>query len=204
VTRPTLARFATLAALATTIGCATSRPPEAESKPPVAETPARAAPASEAEPASGRPGSYLDAQARELSLIPGLDVARKSDALILVFGDAELFEASSSALSAAGGERVRALAHTVAHYPKQQIIVKGHSDNERPERASQRETEDRADSVRNLLVAEGVLPSRVTAVGLGASLPLASNDTDEGRARNRRLEIELRPDEEVLQGEASR
>ena len=81
--------------------------------------------------------------------------------------------------------------------------MKGHTDTQGDERANQRLSEDRADSVRNMLIAEGVSPARITAVGLGASLPVATNSTPEGRQQNRRVEIELRPDAEVLQGEAS-
>ena len=195
----TLLAAATLWAFGTTLGCAPEPPAGAEAKPSaVAENAAPAAP----EPASaappGAPGGYLDGQARELDLIPGADVQRRSDALIVTLPGEALFAGSSAALSAEGAERIRGLARALAHYPKQQIIVKGHTDNEGPERASQSASEDRADSVRNLLVAEGVTPSRITAIGLGASLPLASNETEEGRQKNRRLEIELRPDEEVL------
>jgi OOP family OmpA-OmpF porin len=47
--------------------------------------------------------------------------------------------------------------------------------------------------VRSYLVAKGVAPARVTAVGLGESQPLVTNTTAEGRQQNRRVEIELRP-----------
>jgi outer membrane protein OmpA-like peptidoglycan-associated protein len=202
----TLLASATLWAFGTTLGCAPEPPAGAEAKPnAVAESAPSAAPAPAsaiAQPADAA-GGYLDGQARELDLIPGADVQRRPDALVLTLQSEALFEGSSRALSAQGSERIRALAHTLAHYPKQQIIVKGHTDNESPERSSQSASEDRADSVRNLLVAEGVTPSRITAIGLGASLPVASNTTEEGRQKNRRLEIELRPDEEALAGAPS-
>ena len=197
---------ATLWAFATTLGCAPEPPAGAEAKPiPVAENaaPAAPAPASAAAQPAAAAGGYLDGQARELDLIPGADVQRRRDALIVSLPGDALFQGSSTALSADGAERIRTMAHTLAHYPRQQIIVKGHTDDAAAERSSQSASEDRADAVRNLLVAEGVTPSRITAIGLGASMPLACNTTEEGRQQNRRLEIELRPDEEALAGAPS-
>jgi outer membrane protein OmpA-like peptidoglycan-associated protein len=200
----TLAAAAALAALA----CAQNPPPAAPA------APAAPAPAPAPEPAvastgalrvggAGPIGSYLERQQSELEGIPGTQVERKKDALrVSVDGDG-LFEGSSAELSAGGAERVRTLARTFAQYPKQRLIVKGHTDDQANERTSQRLSEERADRVRNLLVAEGVLPSRISAVGLGSSLPVASNSTAEGREQNRRLEIELLPDDDVLQGEPS-
>jgi outer membrane protein OmpA-like peptidoglycan-associated protein len=153
--------------------------------------------------AGGLLGNYLDKQAQELGAIPGAEVTRKDDALLVNMEGGILYDSNSALLSPGGADRIRSLARTVQDYPKERIIVKGHTDSQGDERANQRLSEDRADSVRNMLVAEGVTPSRITAVGLGASLPLATNSTAEGRQQNRRVEIELRPDAEVLQGEAS-
>ena len=199
--REVLAVCATAAAFGATLGCAPGQPAGAQAVPSaVAGTTAAATPqpAPVAAPSAGTPGGYLDGQAQELDLIQGADVQRRADALVVTLPGDALFDGSATALSAGGVDRVRALAHTLAHYPKQHVIVKGHTDNQAPERRNQSASEDRADSVRNLLVAEGIMPSRVTAIGLGASLPAASNDTAEGRQRNWRVEVELRPDEDVL------
>jgi outer membrane protein OmpA-like peptidoglycan-associated protein len=152
--------------------------------------------------AGGLVGNYLDKQAEELAAIPGADVTRKDDSLLVNLQGGILYDSNSAMLSPGGADRIRTLARTVQSYPKERIIVKGHTDSQGDERSNQRLSEDRADSVRNLLVAEGVMPSRVTAVGLGASMPVATNSTAEGRQQNRRVEIELRPDAEVLQGDA--
>jgi len=195
---------ATLAALGATSGCA-SGPPAAVAPAPaaVAETPASGAPAPAGSPALAgalnAAGGYLDGQARELELVPGTEVQRRADALLVTLPGEALFDGMGTSLTSAGVERVQALAQTLLRYPKQAIIVKGHTDAQAPERA-QSTSEDRADSVRNVLVAAGLLPSRITAIGLGASLPLAGNETEAGRQRNRRVEIELRPDDDVLAG----
>jgi outer membrane protein OmpA-like peptidoglycan-associated protein len=190
-----------LLALSGALGCASSAPvPE--------PVPPQASPAAPVvAPASVRPGplgSYLDRQSAELESIAGPSaVERRSDALVVSLESGTLFDENTAELSNAGAERVRSIARTLSQYPKERLIVKGHTDAVGEERASQRLSEDRAENVRNALIAEGLAPSRITAVGLGASLPVASNSTAEGRQQNRRIEIELRPDDEVLQGASS-
>ena len=188
-----------LVALSAALGCASA---------PVVEPPAPAAPApAVVMPAPVRPGpigSYLDRQLAELQGVAGHSaVERRSDALVVSLESDALFDERGTELTQAGAERVRAIARTLQQYPKERVIVKGHTDGVGEQRASQRLSEDRADSVRNLLIAEGVAPSRITALGLGASLPTATNATAEGRQQNRRIELELRPDDEVLQGASS-
>jgi outer membrane protein OmpA-like peptidoglycan-associated protein len=80
------------------------------------------------------------------------------------------------------------------------LIIKGHTDSQGDDRYNQKLSEERADTVRNFLVSEGVQPARITAIGFGSKMPVATNSTAEGRQQNRRVEIEIRPDEEVMQG----
>jgi outer membrane protein OmpA-like peptidoglycan-associated protein len=153
-------------------------------------------------PAAAQRGAVvsLERQAQELAAIPGAQVARRDDVLTVRFAGASLFESTSAELTDAGQERVRSLARAIVGEPRERIIVRGHSASQRDERASQTLSEELADSVRNLLVAEGVVPSRITAVGLAASQPVATNSTEEGRQQNRRIEIELWPEPELTQG----
>jgi len=149
--------------------------------------------------AGGLIGNYLDKQAQELDQIPGAEVEKKGDALILNFEGGILFDTNSSSLSAGGQDRLRSVARTVSQYPKERLIVKGHTDSTGNAQYNQRLSEERANNVRSFLVVEGVPTARVTAIGFGATLPVASNATPEGRQQNRRVEIEIRPDEEVMQ-----
>ncbi|HTO08069.1 MAG TPA: OmpA family protein [Myxococcota bacterium] len=201
---PTLANLAAATGLLalSALGCVTagSAPVSAPPGPAVPTVPV----VSSLSVRPGPIGDYLDRQTGDLETLAHVSgVDRRPDALVVSLASASLFDQNAAALSDAGAQRVRAIAGVIQRYPKQRVIVKGHTDSEGSERASQRLSEDRADSVRNLLIAEGVAPSRITAIGMGASLPVASNSTAEGREQNQRIELELRPDDDVLQGASS-
>src|SRR5262245_35212581 len=136
------------------LACASPEPPPAPppSAPPPTPSPAASPPAS----------ADLDAQLRELSAIPGAEVERKNDVLVVRFASGSLFESSSPQLTADGQERIGTLARAIAGDPRERVIVRGHTDGERDERSNQVLSEELADSVRNCLVAEGVIPSRIT------------------------------------------
>lgn len=74
------------------------------------------------------------------------------------------------------------------------LRVEGHSDNRGDEKALQKESQERAEAVAKWLIAHGVDKKRVAAVGIGSERPIESNDTDEGRAINRRIELHLERD----------
>lgn len=151
--------------------------------------------------AGGMVGHYLDKQAQELDAIPGATVQRRDDSLLVNFESQILFDSGSATLFPGSFDRLRALAQTLNRYPKSDVIIKGHTDSAGEEAFNQTLSERRADGVRNFLIAESVAPPRITAIGFGESVPVASNETTEGRQRNRRVEIEIRPYDEVLRGE---
>lgn len=71
------------------------------------------------------------------------------------------------------------------------IAVEGHTDSKGSDEYNQKLSERRADAVRDYLAGHGVSKSRMTSAGFGESRPVASNDTDEGRAQNRRVELRV-------------
>jgi len=75
--------------------------------------------------------------------------------------------------------------------PSYAIEVQGHTDNASDDAASQTLSEARAKAVADYLVSKGVEPGRITAVGLGRSKPIASNDTEAGRSQNRRVTLKF-------------
>jgi len=148
--------------------------------------------------AGGLIGKYLDEQARALDAIPGANVQRRDDSLLVNFQSQRLFNSGSSTLEPGSFDRLRSLATTLNNYPQSSIIIKGHTDAEGADDYNQRLSEERADRVRNYLISEGVAPQRITAIGFGESMPVATNSTQAGKQQNRRVEVEIRPDRDVM------
>jgi outer membrane protein OmpA-like peptidoglycan-associated protein len=153
--------------------------------------------------AGGLIGNYLDKQAKEIDAIPDADVQRRDDSLIVMLPGDVLFDTNSSALAPGAYERLRSLAATFNRYPDTNIVVKGHTDSTGAESYNLKLSEERAENVRKYLVAEGVSPSRVTAIGFGEAYPLVSDATSSGRQQNRRVEIEIKPNDELREQDAA-
>ena len=80
---------------------------------------------------------------------------------------------------------------------KARVEIEGHTSSEGSEELNQKLSEERANSVRDYMIQKGIAKERVTAVGYGFSRPKASNDTEEGRRQNRRIEVRGTNPEEV-------
>jgi outer membrane protein OmpA-like peptidoglycan-associated protein len=90
------------------------------------------------------------------------------------------------------GESMRTLDEIAAAlnaHPGAAIRVESHTDNVGTQRSNLDLSQARAEAVKSELIARGVAASRIETAGMGQELPIASNDTAEGRARNRRTEI---------------
>ena len=83
-------------------------------------------------------------------------------------------------------EEVRKLA---AAHPNLKLRIEGHTDNAGAPAANRKLSEDRANAVRGWLVSHGVKAAQLSATGLGDTRPVADNGTEEGRAKNRRVEL---------------
>ncbi|MBZ0121476.1 MAG: OmpA family protein [Sandaracinaceae bacterium] len=106
--------------------------------------------------------------------------------------DGVLFETGRAALQAESFPRLDRVVEYMTHRPSARIRVAGHTDNVGDPRRNRALSESRARAVREYLVSHGIDGSRIEAVGYGDERPVASNDTEEGRAQNRRIEaIEL-------------
>ena len=75
--------------------------------------------------------------------------------------------------------------------PEMNILIIGHTDNVGTDTYNQKLSEGRAKSVRNEMVRRGIDPDRIEWKGMGESQPITTNDTEEGRATNRRVEIKI-------------
>lgn len=99
------------------------------------------------------------------------------------------FQTGETRVSQDDKAQIRKLADVMTQYPQTSVEVGGHTDNVGDAEANKQLSQARADAVRQSLIDDfGVDGKRVTAVGYGSDKPVASNDTEEGRAANRRVE----------------
>ena len=103
-----------------------------------------------------------------------------------------LFDTDKSELLLASRQELRLLKKLLEDNPELNATIIGHTDNQGGKSYNQRLSEDRAMAVLLWLVDEGIDASRLMAQGKGMKIPIASNDTEKGRALNRRTEIKLR------------
>lgn len=138
-------------------------------------------------------GSYMDRQEEKLAQIPGTTVERVGEDMLLVHFDSDiLFDVDSAALNESSRYSLDQAALVFQEHDKTAIIAQGHTDSTGGEVHNQELSDRRALSVMRHLIALGIEASRVTAVGYGESHPIASNDSANGRARNRRVDLLLK------------
>jgi len=100
-----------------------------------------------------------------------------------------LFDTGKFSLKPGAREKLAKVAGILLAYPGLNIEVGGYTDNVGGDAMNQTLSENRADSVRDYLVQEGVASGSVSAKGYGSTLPVASNDNSAGRQQNRRVEL---------------
>ncbi len=101
------------------------------------------------------------------------------------------FDTGSANISGSSTGEVDNIAAILKAYPSIRIAIEGYTDNTGNADANMSLSKARADAVKDRLVTQGVQAERMTSAGFGTSNPIASNDTEEGRAQNRRIEIKL-------------
>jgi outer membrane protein OmpA-like peptidoglycan-associated protein len=105
-----------------------------------------------------------------------------------------LFDTGSYTLKPGAREKLAKISGIVLAHPGLNLQIEGHTDSVGTDEFNQQLSERRADSVRDFLAEQGVPASSITAHGFGKTQPVASNDTAEGRQRNRRVELVVNGD----------
>jgi outer membrane protein OmpA-like peptidoglycan-associated protein len=147
-------------------------------------------------------GAYMDRQERELrERTDGTDVrvTRQGDDLLLDLPSGVAFAYRSAIVQPGFRHTLDQVAGIVARDRQTYVDVYGHTDAVGGDAYNQALSEQRAGAVAALLEADGVQPARVATRGFGRTRPVASNEAEDGRAANRRVEIRLVP---VRQGDA--
>ncbi len=141
-------------------------------------------------------GAYMDRQERELrerTAGTGVEVVRRGDELVLDMPSGITFDFDSSTVRPEFRETLNQVADTLRRYEQTYVDVYGHTDSVGSDAYNQTLSERRASAVAGYLTSRGVQSARLATRGFGESEPIASNETEEGRAENRRVEIKLVP-----------
>jgi outer membrane protein OmpA-like peptidoglycan-associated protein len=154
--------------------------------------------------AGGAVGSYMDKQARELkqrTAGSGIEVEQRGDEIAIKLPSGIAFDTNESSVRPDMRPALDQVAKTLASYQSTFIDVTGHTDSTGGDAINQPLSDRRASAVADYLQYQGVQRARMATRGYGAQMPVATNDTDAGRAQNRRVEIRLSP---VTQSDVAR
>jgi len=146
--------------------------------------------------AGGAVGNYMDQQEAELrrqTAGTGVDVYRQGDELVLRMPSGITFEVDRSDIQPQFQSTLDQVAQTLSSYNQTYIDVLGHTDSTGSDAYNQALSERRAQAVSDYLAGRGVARARIGTRGYGEGQPIATNDTDAGRAENRRVEIKVVP-----------
>jgi outer membrane protein OmpA-like peptidoglycan-associated protein len=142
-------------------------------------------------------GNYMDRQAAALKKsMPEAEVVRDGDKVYVALPSGILFDTGKDALKSTAKDSLGKAAVTLKN-SETNIIIQGHTDSTGSDAINQPLSERRANHVRDFLAANGVPGSRMTAIGYGPSRPAVPNDTDANRALNRRVQLEISPNEKI-------
>ena len=128
-------------------------------------------------------------RAQLLSQLNSILQTRDSARGLIVNMSDVLFDTGSSTLKTGAREKLAKISGIVLAHPGLTLQIEGHTDSVGSDDFNQQLSERRADSVRDYLAEEGVPGSTISARGFGKTQPVATNDTSEGRQRNRRVEL---------------
>ncbi|MDD2775890.1 MAG: OmpA family protein [Gallionella sp.] len=128
--------------------------------------------------------------AQQQAQLQALNAKKTDRGMVITLGDV-LFSTDKAQLSSGGVHNVQKLADFLKQYPKQKVLIEGHTDSTGSDEHNQALSERRASSVQMALTGMGISGDRVSMRGYGEGFPVASNDNAASRQLNRRVEIIL-------------
>ncbi len=149
-------------------------------------------------------GKKMDKQQAELEKINNAKVETITDAnglqaIKVTFDGGILFATGSSALTASSQSALASFATSLLATPDTDVTIYGHTDNTGARATNEKLSAARAASVKTFLSGKGVAATRMTTKGFADDQPVADNATADGRAKNRRVEIYITANEEMIQ-----
>jgi outer membrane protein OmpA-like peptidoglycan-associated protein len=143
-------------------------------------------------------GKKMDKQAEEMKEVLGdAEVRREGEGIIINFKEKVLFAYDRSDLGSSAQANLDKLVNVLNKYPDTNIEIIGHTDAKGSDDYNLGLSERRANAVINYLKGKSISSTRLSARGMGESDPVAANDTDEGRAQNRRVEFVITANEKM-------
>lgn len=139
-------------------------------------------------------GGYMDVQESKLRQKlagTGVQVARDGDSIRLIMPNSITFDTNNDVMKTSANAVLDSVAQVAKEYDKTKLQIIGHTDSTGNDKINNPLSERRARTVANYLAMRGVAGARLYAAGAGSKQPIASNDTEAGRAQNRRVEIYL-------------
>ena len=148
-------------------------------------------------------GAQMDKKAAELAALENAEIETVTDqngleAIKVTFNSGILFPTNGTTLNQASKTELAEFANKMADFAQTDISIYGHTDNTGTAEVNERISRQRAESVQNYLASCGIAPERMVSQGLSYTMPVASNETVEGRAANRRVEIYITANEEMI------
>ncbi|MBC7555500.1 MAG: OmpA family protein [Chryseobacterium sp.] len=145
-------------------------------------------------------GNKMDKQAKEIKeTLPGATVERVNDGIKVTLGENTVnFNFDSSNLTTAAQGNLDKLATVLASNPDTNINIFGYTDSKGTSSYNMNLSSKRADAVKAYLAMKGIMSSRMITMGRGEMDPIATNDTDAGRAQNRRVEFAITANETMI------
>jgi outer membrane protein OmpA-like peptidoglycan-associated protein len=143
-------------------------------------------------------GNYMDKQAAEIERdIAGARVERVGEGIKITFSSGIMFDVDRAVLKNQYKGEISELSTILNKYEDTNILLEGHTDSTGSEEYNLDLSKKRAQSVANYLATQNVNPTRFTIMGYGESQPIASNETSQGRAQNRRVEVAIYANEKL-------
>jgi outer membrane protein OmpA-like peptidoglycan-associated protein len=148
--------------------------------------------------AGGLIGKYMDKQAQDIQEeVKDAKVERTDEGIQITFDSAILFDVNKSELKPETKDSLTRFSEILKKYPDTNLLIEGHTDSTGSDDYNLKLSKQRAQSVSDYLSGLGVTSNRFSVVGHGESKPVATNDTQEGRQLNRRVEISITPNEKL-------
>lgn len=146
-------------------------------------------------------GNKMDKQARQISeVMPGADVERVGEGIRLVLKEnAVRFDINKSTLTPQAAANLDNLVPVFKEYNETNIDIFGYTDITGKPEYNLTLSKNRAESVKAYLVSKGIRSDRIKTTGLGIADPIASNDTEDGRSQNRRVEFAITANQKMTE-----